>query len=166
MKKIILFTCFTALAFFANTQKLAHSVRFDGIDEFVIGMGKAELEKLLGTRIVFKHIGIDQQYTETIEAKYKGIDLEIDLFGSEQKNVSLDGVRTTSPLFKTAEGIGVGSDQQTIINTYEKQLLIITKDYITLVDLPNIHSSIVFRMENKKVVALGPEPTAAFRDVE
>jgi hypothetical protein len=166
MKKMILFTCFAALALFADAQKPTHLVSFDGIDDLVIRIDKADLEKLLGTRIVFKHIGIDQQYTETIHAKYKGIDMEIGLMGSDQKSVSLDGIRTTSPLFKTAEGIGVGTDQQTIIDAYEKQLLIITKEQITLVDIDNIHSSIVFRMENKKVVAIGAEPTAAFRDRE
>lgn len=163
---MILFTCFSALVFFATAQKPDHLVSFEGIDELQIGIGKAEIEKLLTTRILFKHIGIDKQYTETFKVKYKGTDMEIDLMGSDQKTTRLDGIRTTSPLFKTAEGIGIGSDQQTIINTYEKHLLIITKEYITLVDIDNIHSSIVFRMQNKKVVGIGTEPTAAFRDRE
>jgi len=166
MKKITLLICFATVAFFASAQGTGHTVSFDGMDELKIGIGKAELEKLLKIKIVFKHIGIDERYTETIKATYKGIDMEIDLMRSDEIVARLDGMRTTSPLFKTAEGIGVGADQQTIINTYEKQLLIIDKETITLADADNLHSSIVFWMKNKKVVAIGSEPTAAFRDRE
>ncbi|MEO6613074.1 MAG: hypothetical protein ABIT05_07415 [Chitinophagaceae bacterium] len=166
MKKTILFICLLSPAFFLTAQNPVHLVSFGGIDELVSYMSKADLEKLLHTKIVFKHIGIDVQLTETVKATYKGAEMEIDMAGSDSKNASLEGVHTTSPLFKTKEGIGVGSDQQTIIDTYEKHLLIITSGSITLVDIDNLHSSIVFRMENKKVVAIGSEPTAAFRDRE
>jgi len=163
---MILLTFLATIGFFANTQNNGHIASFDGMDELKLGMSKAELEKLLKMKIVFQHIGIDQQYTETIKAVYKGIDMEIDLMGSEQQSVRLDGLFTTSPLYKTAEGIGIGSDQETIINTYEKQLLMMSQERITLADIDNLHSSIVFLMKDKKVVAIGAEPTAAFRDRE
>ncbi|HEV7781466.1 MAG TPA: hypothetical protein VGO58_09375 [Chitinophagaceae bacterium] len=166
MKKIILLISFAAVASFASAQNNGHIVSFDGMDELKIGIGKVELEKLLKIKIEFKHIGKDERYTETINATYKGIPMEIDMMRSDEIVARLDGMRTSSPLFKTAEGIGVGSDQQTIINTYEKHLLIIDKETITLADADNLHSSIVFWMKDKKVVAIGSEPTAAFRDRE
>jgi hypothetical protein len=166
MKKIFLFISLVIPVFCLTAQNPAHIVSFGGIDEMVGYLPKADLEKLLNTKIVFKHIGIDVQLTETIKATYKGAEFEFDMAGSDAKNASLEGVHTTSPLYKTKEGIGVGSDQETIINTYEKQLLIISDEQITLVDIDNIHASIVFRMQNKKVVSIGSEPTAQFRDRE
>ena len=103
---------------------------------------------------------------ETINATYKGIPFELELMGSDQQSVRLESVSTTSPLYKTKEGVGIGSDQQTIVNAYEKHLLIIHKEAITLADIDNIRSSIVFEMKNKKVVKIRVEPTAAFRDRE
>ena len=134
MKRIFLSICFTTMAFFAIAQQNSNIVSFDGMGDLKIGIEKTELEKLLKTKIVLKHIGIDVQRTETIKATYKGAEFEIDLMGSDAASTRLDGIWTTSPLFKTAEGIGIGSDQQTIIDKYEKHLLIIDRDVITLAD--------------------------------
>lgn len=166
MKKILVLISFITVCFIAFAQKEGHTASFDGLGELRLGMPKAELEKLLNTRIVLKHIGIDEVYTETVKATYKGIPFELDLMRNDNVVATLEGVSTTSPLFKTAEGIGIGTDQSKIIDTYEKHLLIITKEAITLVDIDNIHSSIVFYLKEKKVTQITIEPTAMFRDRE
>ena len=121
---------------------------------------------MLNKKIVLKHIGIDERYTETIDVTHNGIDFQLSLIGSEQHNVSLETVSTESPMFKTAECIGIGTDRSKIIDTYEKHLLIITRESITLASLDDIKSSIVFYMKDKKVVSISVEPTAQFRDRE
>ena len=147
-------------------QKEQHTLDFNGIDAFTLGMSKASVEKLVGKKIVFKHIGIDVQYTEDISVTYKNIPFELMMMRSEEEVARVESVSTKSANYKTKEGIGIGSDEATIINTYEKQLLIISKDMITLADINDIRSSIVFDMENKKVVRITVAPTAAFRDRE
>jgi hypothetical protein len=166
MKKILLFFSFATLSLVVNAQKEDHSLTFDGMGALKTGMTKAELEKLLKTKIVLKQIGVTEVYTETINTTYKGIDFELFLMRFDPDVAVLEAVSTTSPLFKTQEGIGIGSDQTTIINTYEKHLLIITKDEITYAHIDDIRSSIVFTMQNKKVVKISVAPTAAFRDRE
>jgi hypothetical protein len=166
MKKIFLLFSFVALSLGINAQKDDHSLTFDGLGALKVGMTKAELEKLLKTKIVLKEIGVTEVYTETVKATYKGIDFELFLMRFDPEVARLEAVSTTSPLFKTPEGIGIGTDQTTIINAYEKHLLIITKEEITYADISDIRSSIVFTMQNKKVVKIAVAPTAAFRDRE
>ena len=133
---------------------------------FKLGATKAELEKLLSKKIVLKHIGIDERRAETVDVTYDGINFQLYVMGSDKDNFYLEGVTTNSPLFKNAEGIGIGTEQSKIIDTYEKHLLIITKGAITLANIDNISSSIVFYLKDKKVVEISVEPTAEFRDRE
>lgn len=168
MKKIFLLLSFVIVFLIAFAQKADHTFNFDGLDAFKLGLGKAELEKILNKKIVLKHIMIDEQYTETIDVSHNGIDFQLYLMRSQvPKEIAwLESVSTKSPLFKTAEGIGIGTDESKIIDTYEKHLLIIMKESITLVDIDNIHSSIVFYLKDKKVVEISVELTAEFRDRE
>ena len=166
MKKIFLLLSLIAVFVIAFAQKSDYTFSYDGLGVFKLGATKTELEKLLNKKIVLKHIGIDERYTETIDVTHNGIDFQLSLIGSEQHNVSLETVSTESPLFKTAEGIGIGADRSKILDTYEKHLLIITRESITLASLDDIKSSIVFYMKDKKVVGISVEPTAHFRDRE
>lgn len=166
MKKSFLLFTLVLSATLLIAQNNKRVLNFDGIDQLKLGMNKAELEKLLGKKIILKHIWIDEIYTETVEVTYKGIKFELMLMRSYEDTARLESVTTGSPLYKTAEGIGIGSDQNSIINTYENHLLIITGDWITLANIDDIRSSIVFTMKNKKVVQISVEPTAAFRDRE
>ncbi|MEO7923509.1 MAG: hypothetical protein ABIR30_07515 [Chitinophagaceae bacterium] len=158
----------------------AYVVSFTGMDSLKTGMTKAELEKLLGMTIHLKHIGIDEQLTETIEAKFHGQDVSLDLASSSEEAIaSLEGVHTKSALFKTIEGIGVGSGKEEIIRAYDQQVLILTEEdmdstisppgrsmVITLAKADDIHQSMYFVLVNKKVVGIGLEPTPEFRDRE
>ncbi len=168
MKKIFLLLSLFTVFYIAFAQKSDHVFNFDGLDAFKIGITKAELEKIIGKKIVLKHILVDEIYTETIDVTYNGVDFQLYLMRSQvpAEVAWLESVSTKSAAFKTAEGIGIGSDQSKIIDTYEKHLLIITKESITLVNIDNIHSSIVFYLKDKKVTEISVELTAAFRDRE
>ena len=166
MKNIFLLLSLTLVVNTGFAQSEKNVLGFDGIGDLKLDMLRPELEKMLNTKFTFKQIGITESYMETIPVTYKGISFELELMGSDQQSVRLEGISTTSPVYKTKEGIGIGSDQQTIINAYEKHLLIIHKESITFADIDNIRSSIVFEMKNNKVVKIRVEPTAAFRDRE
>lgn len=180
MKKIFLFLSFVVVFVCATAQKNDYTVSFEGMGALKLGMNKAELEKLLNIKIVLKHIGVDIVMIETIKAKYMGIDMELYLFGSADNMLYLEGIGTTSPLFKTTDGIGIGTDQLTIINKYENHLLIIHPEYkeepsanankprtiITLANINNYKEAIIFTLVDKKVVAIEVGPTPQFRDRE
>lgn len=182
MKKIFLFLSFAVLSFCVRAQNNDHTVSFDGIGKLQLAMTKPALEKLLSMKIVFKHIGIEEVYEETVPAKYMGTDVELTFFKSEDRGAVLEGIKTTNPLCKMIEGIGIGTDQSTIVDKFENHLLIIQPDYmdsegpdfklsktnstITLANIDNLHSGIIFHMVNKKVVAIEVAPTAEFRDRE
>ncbi len=122
MKKIF-FLFFMAVATNAIAQNKNYILSTDGIGPIKMGMTLADLEKLLQTKITLKVIDVDPVVlVETIKAKYKGIDLEIDLIkmqGIPAAFVSVDGMSTSSPLCKTNSGIGIGSTKIQIINAYE-----------------------------------------------
>ena len=177
MKKIFFFVLFVATASSGVAQKNNYTLSFDGVGELKLGMSKAELEKLLHSKIVLKHIGVDEVYEETIQAKYLGRDVTLSLFRSEDRIAVLESVRVTDPVFKTADGTGIGTDQSTIVNKYEDQLLIIHPDFfdnnavrnqtiIKLAKIDNYRAAIIFTMVNKKVVAMEVAPTPEFRDRE
>lgn len=166
MRKLFLLFILTLTTYAGHAQKEKRMLSFEGIDELKLGIGKAEIEKLTGKKIVLKHIGIDERYTEYVDVSYRGLHFEIMLMRSEEQVARLESISTTSIMYRTKEGIGVGSDQLSIINAYEKDLLIISPETITLAGINDIRSSIVFYMKNKVVVKISVEPTAAFRDRE
>src|SRR5687767_3489043 len=177
MKKIFVLIFLAVITGSASSQKNEYTVSFDGIGELKLGMGKAELEKLLNIKIVLKHIHVDEVYTETIPAKYLGKDVALFLMRSENKIAVLEDITVTDPLFKIADGTGIGTTQADIVNKYEDQLLIIHPDYsednssnnrttIVLARIENYREAIIFTMANKKVVAIKVGPTPQFRDRE
>ncbi len=119
MKKIVslLFILFATTVVAQNKDYLLST---DGIGVLKIGMPLAELQKLLQTKITLKVIDIDSvRLTETVKAKYKGIDVEINLYKRQDNIIILDGISSGSPLCKTKSGIGVGSTKLQIIAAYE-----------------------------------------------
>ena len=177
MKHIFLFLLLAVTASPAISQKNDPIVSFDGIGQLKLGMGKAELEKLLQVKFVLKHIHVDGIYVETVQAKYLGKDVELYLMRSEEKVAIWEKVSLTHPIFKTADGMGMETDQSTIINKYKDQLLIIHPEYsaegnptnrttIILANIDSYRDAIIFTMANKKVVAISVGPTPQFRHRE
>lgn len=108
-----------------KNENPAYTITKDGIGDLKIGMTQAELEKLLGQKLSLKHANDPGDvWADTATAKYKEID--VTLYFERQYNededvkiMELFGVETTSPLCKTATGLGVGDERAAIVAAYE-----------------------------------------------
>lgn len=119
MKKFFLFL-FILLSTTAVAQNNNYILSLDGIGPLKFGMPLTELENLLKTKITLKVINIDSvRLTETIKTKYKGIDVEINLFKRQDNIITVDGIKTRSSLCKTKTGLGIGSTKLQIIAAYD-----------------------------------------------
>jgi hypothetical protein len=119
MKKIFPIL-FMFMATSAVAQNKDYLLSLEGIGPIKLGMPLVELEKLLQTKVILKVINIDSvRLTETINAKYKGINVAIDLIKWQDETIVVDGMSTSSPLCKTRSGIGIGSTKLQIIAAYE-----------------------------------------------
>lgn len=165
MKKAIPFL-FLFLGTTAIAQNKDYLLSLDGIGALKLGMPLAELEKVLQTKITLKVIDVDSvMLFETIQAKYKGIDVAINLI-KRQDYVAVDGISTKSRLCKTKSGIGIGSAKLQIIAAYEgyhidakpvyegddKPVKSKTKSTITVKEAEEGYA-LVFNLENNKVVS-------------
>ena len=118
MKKILPFL-FMLVTTTTIAQSKDYLLSLDGIGSLKLGMPLVELEKVLKTKIILKVINVDSVVlVETIKAKYKGIDVEINLW-KRQDFIAVDGISASSPLCKTKSGIGIGSTKLQIIAAYE-----------------------------------------------
>jgi hypothetical protein len=119
MKKVLplLFILFATATVAQNNNYL---LSLDGIGALKLGMPLTELEKLLKTKITLKVINIDSvRLTETVNTKYKGIDVEINLWKRQDNSITVDGIKTSSSLCKTKTGLGIGSTRLQIIAAYD-----------------------------------------------
>jgi hypothetical protein len=118
MKKILPFL-FMFLSTTTIAQNKDYLLSLDGIGSLKLGMPLVELEKVLKTKVRLKVIDVDSVVlVETIKAKYKGIDVEIDLI-KRQDYIAVNGISTSSPLCKTKSGLGIGATKLQIIAAYE-----------------------------------------------
>jgi hypothetical protein len=119
MKKFFLFL-FILFATTAVAQNKDYLLSLDGIGSLKLGMSLTELENVLKTKVTLKVINVDSvRLTETINTKYKGINVAIDLIKWQDETIVIDGISASSPLCKTKSGIGVGSTKLQIIAAYE-----------------------------------------------
>jgi hypothetical protein len=119
MKKILPIL-FLFLATTTMAQNKDYLLSLDGIGSIKLGMPLGELEKVLQKKVILKVINIDSvRLTETINTKYKGINVEIDLIKYQDETIVVGGISTNSPLCKTKSGIGVGATKLQIIAAYD-----------------------------------------------
>ncbi len=112
-------------------QNKDYLLSLDGLGSLKLGMPLIELNKLLQTKVILKVINIDSvRLTETISAKYKGINVEIDLIKWQDETIVVDGISTSNPLCKTASGIGIGFTKLQIIAAYEGYYIDARPDYL------------------------------------
>ncbi len=145
----------------------------DGIGDLKVGMSLAEVEKLLGQKFNLKLATDSTLWQDTTLAKYK--DLDVSLYFERQyseENVydmQLTGVSTSSPLCKTASGIGIGDEKSAIISAYDDSPIDMGPDYDMVNDTTSVPSKtkfsinvkddkwdkeLVFRLINKKVASI------------
>lgn len=172
MKKIL-----PVLFIFLSTTTIAQNkdylLSLEGIGSLKLEMPVTELEKVLKTKVVLKEINIDTiRLTETINVKYKGINVVIDLIKYQDETIVVNGISTDSPLCKTKSGIGIGSTKLQVISAYEGYYIDATPEYTMAGDtfLKNKTKSsitikeaeegnaIVFMLLNNKVVSFAIYP--------
>src|SRR5688572_5228633 len=103
-----------------NTDYL---LSLEGIDSLKIGMTKSQLEKVLNTTLTLKHIKVDQAGYDTVQVKYKDADIILYLAEDSDSTVAhLEGISTSHPLCRAAQGIAVGTDKVKVIYAYEDHL--------------------------------------------
>jgi hypothetical protein len=168
MKKII-FLLLILMTTKANAQNNDYTVSMKGIGPIKIDMPQDELEKILNKKIPLTNPWdtISGAWYDSAKIKYKNIRLRLDFQRTytDDKNfyMRVTGMQTSSPLCKTRSGIGIGSDKLKIIAAYEDNMLIVTRESVTVRDNEE-KRMIVFHMNNKKVVLI--EPTTYFSDSE
>lgn len=184
MKNLILFF-FTSIVLFSCNQQSKNNtenknvnsnyiISKEGIGELKIGMSQAYLEKLLNQQFQFNNEKDSERYwQDTVKTKYK--EIEVSLIFQRQYNdddnsaMQLVGVETSSPLCKTATGIGIGNNKSEIISSYDDNPIVMgpeweqvndttwapskTKFNIQVRDDKYDHE-LIFHLLNKKVVSL------------
>jgi hypothetical protein len=155
-------------------ENTGYTITKDGIGDIKIGMTQAELEKLLNQKLTLRHTNDADAWSDTATAKYK--DIEVSLYFDRQYNenekikiMELMGVSTSSPLCKTANGLGVGDERLAILSAYEdspidmypESEMVNDSTWVPSKTKYNINvkddqwdKAIIFRLLNKKVASL------------
>jgi len=160
-----------------KTGDSGYTITKEGIGGIKIGMTHQELEKLLNQQLVLKHAKDKEEvWMDTAVGKYR--DIDVSLFFQPRYNEDQDapkvwelfGLSSTSPLCKTAAGIGIGDDRVAVVNGYDDNYINMGPEYEQVNDstwLPsktkyNVYVSfyeddkqLFFNFLNKKISAIG-----------
>lgn len=96
----------------------------EGIGDLKIGMLQKDIEKLLGQPLAMKHANdTGEVWMDTAIAKYHEMELELYFQRSyievHKDEMELFALSTSSPLCKTADGLGIGDDRDAILAVYQ-----------------------------------------------
>jgi hypothetical protein len=160
-----------------NTGDTTYLISKYGFGQIKIGMTQSELEKILTQRLNMKHAkDSEEPWSDTAIAKYKDIDISLYFqprYNEDQdapKIMELYGLATSSPLCKTAAGIGIGDDKVAVVSSYDENSINMGPEYEQVNDstwLPSktkytIHVSnnddereLFFNLLNKKIASFG-----------
>ncbi len=160
----ILFSCGNKKEKDNPPQNNDYLVSMTGIDSLKLEMTKAQLEKLLNTKLSLPGCATDSG-GDTINVKYKNMDMTLFMYGSDDSTATLRSIQTTNASCKTAAGIGVGADKMNVIDSYadygkyvapELDIYPVrstTKSAVAVRDTVNT-GAMVFHIINKKVVSV------------
>jgi hypothetical protein len=179
MKKIC-FSISVLIAFVATAQNNDYLISMKGLGKLQLGMSNTELEKILNKKVVLTKNYLDTlngYYLDTAKIKYKNADVLLEFqrsyFAPYQFRMRLVGIRCASPVYKTASGIGIGSDRASIIQAYDnyhttihpvyprsfkrenrngETVIRILDDAASTMDSSDAYT-MVFYLKNKKVVS-------------
>lgn len=169
--KIILLLLFTGFSVFSHSQQSKNLISFNGIGDLKLGMSLAEAEKLLQVKLTLKHIGIDDELEDTFDVKYQGRDLRIFLkeaYDNKPAVAIVSKVHTQNSLFRTSQGLGIGSERSKIISALSENTLHAGPDYVenkypersktraSIIVVNNEENThvIIFRLNLKKVISV------------
>jgi len=137
MKSIYLFILLIAGACSSAPDK-EQIIFKDGIGSLKLGMSLADVEKLLGSKLITTKNYLDSlngTYEDTAQAVYNSIPLQLEFHRSYNNAnnfyLRLIGIRSSSSLCKTASGIGIGSDKLKIISYYDSCHIKIQPGYVS-----------------------------------
>lgn len=134
MKKICLFL-FITVATQTLAQNKDYMISKEGLGALKLGMTQAQVEKLLNQKMVLDNYldTIYDPYQDTARVKYKGINVQLEFnrsyYAPNVFHMRLIGIRASSPLCKTASGIGIGTDKLKILTAYSNSPMIIQPGY-------------------------------------
>lgn len=188
MKKLLLVLSATVVLFSCNqkdkqksskqpgkkTETTPYTISKDGIGELKIGMTQAELEKLLNQKLAMKHANDMEAWGDTVMIKYK--EIEVSLYFDRQYNedenikiMQLSALETSSPLCKTATGLGIGDERTAVLSAFEDNPINMGPEYEQVNDSTwapsktkysiNVKDDkwdreLIFHLVNKKVASL------------
>lgn len=122
-------TCFIIsilIGIIATGQSNDYLISMKGLGKLKLGLSHTELEKILSKKIVMTKNYLDTlngNYQDTAKIKYKNANVQLEFqrsyFAPNQFRMRLVGIRSASPLCKTASGIGIGSDRLKIVQEYD-----------------------------------------------
>jgi hypothetical protein len=155
-------------------ENTGYTISKDGIGDLKIGLTQAEAEKLLNQLFQFNAIKDSAGYwQDTVKTKYKEIEVflyfERQYVNDDSSFMQLAGVETSSPLCKTASGIGIGDEKKTIIAAFDDNPINMGPEFEHVNDstwLPsktkysinvrddNYDKELIFHLVNKKVSSL------------
>jgi hypothetical protein len=182
MKKI-LFLLLLAIALNTSAQNTNNIISMDGIGAIKLNMSQEELEELLKVKIPLTNPTdtISGSWQDSASIRYGKVDFQLVFqrsYSAENTfNMIVISIKSNSPLCKTKEGIGIGTDKIKIISVYEQNDISIIPDYED--ELYELRSKtkasicvknesrkkmILFHLVNKKVT--GYEVKTAFSDEE
>lgn len=181
MKNILLvFLIFIATS--AGAQKNSCLITMDGIGPFKIGMRQAEVEKLAGQKLVLKNArDTAVSYNDTAMVTYKSsgflLFFQRQYTGENIFYMYVIGMKTSSAVCKTAEGIGLGANKSRIIAAYKNNYIGMGPQcededcmkkskthYNIAVSSDDYARKIIFSLVNNEVVAI--EVATVFNDEE
>jgi len=124
MKKVY-FLLLILAANYAAAQNKEYSISMNGLGALRLGMSQAKAEELLNKKIALTKNYLDTlngYYEDTANVMYKNIPVQLEFQRSYTAPntfyMRLIGIRSSSPLCKTSDGLGVGSDNLKIVAAY------------------------------------------------
>lgn len=117
-----------------NTDYL---VTLDGIGPIKTGMSQEELEKVLNKKVPLTNLTdtISGSWVDSARVQYKDADINLSFVRTQTMTIDsyylrIDGMETSNPLWKTKEGVGIGSSKQQIIDAFfDGHLLFMGPEY-------------------------------------
>jgi len=157
-----------------KNENTGYTISKDGIGELKIGMTQAEAEKLLNQSFQFNAMKDSAGYwQDTVKTKYKEIEVSLyferQYVNDDSSFMQLAGVETSSPMCKTASGIGIGDEKTIIIAAFDDNPVNMGPEFEHVNDstwLPsktkysinvrddNYDKELIFHLVNKKVSSL------------
>lgn len=171
MKKIFV-VLLVLIATTAGAQNKDYLITLNGLGQIKLGMSQDELEKVLNKKVPLTNPTdtISGSWVDSAIVRYKNIDVELKFvrsyYAERTFRMIITWMKASSPLCKTASGIGIGSGKLQVIAAYDGYYISINPEFLSedRTVKSKTHSwisvrrhdegdTILFNLVNKKVVS-------------